>query len=288
MKFGTSYSYWGNVWNCDYCEVIKKVAGIGFDMLEVGADHLYHMNDSKLNELRELSERNNVELVANSGPAREYDLASPRKDIRQNGIAYYEKVMKQMVKAGSKKLIGAIYSFWPSDFVYSDKEEAWELSIDSIQKLAKTAEMLDIQISLEVLNRYETYILTTCEEAKVYCERIGSANVNILLDTFHMNIEEDDVTAAVITCKDMLGHLHVGEANRKLPGMGKSIDWNAIGAALKEISYDKGVVMEPFMISGGEVGRDIKVWRDLSDGASKEQLTKYISDSLIFLKKRFI
>lgn len=288
MKFGTSYSYWGNVWKCNYYKVIGKVAKIGFDMLEVGADHLYHMNDSELDKLRETSCEKNIELVANSGPAKEYDLASADQSVRENGIAYFKKVLRQMKKVGSSKLIGAIYSSWPSDFADTNKKAAWDRSIDSLQKLSRTAEELDIHISLEVLNRYETFILTDCCEAKYYCTRVGSSNIDILLDTFHMNIEEDDPVAVICECKDMLGHFHVGEANRKLPGMGNNIDWDAIGGALKKIGYDKGVVMEPFMLPGGEVGRDIKVWKDYSEGASQEKLTQYITDSLVFLKQKFL
>lgn len=287
MKFGTSYSYWGNVWSCDYKEVIAKVADIGFDMLEVGADHLYHMNEDELEMMRALSEEKGVALVANCGPAKEYDLASGDEKVRENGIAYFQTVLQNMKKAGSSQLIGAIYSFWPSDFKDIDKAGAWERSIEALKVVAKEAEQLDIYISLEVLNRYETFILTDCAEAKEYCERIGSTHINILLDTFHMNIEEDDQPSAIRNAGALLGHLHVGEGNRKLPGMGTSIDWLSIGKALHHIQYDKGVVMEPFMLSGGEVGRDIKVWRDLSNGATKEELTQYITDSLVFLKKQF-
>jgi len=288
MKFGTSYSYWSNVWDCDYSKVIHKVADIGFDMLEVGADHLHHMNEQELKKLRRDSQDRGVQLVANSGPAREHDLASADEAIRRDGIAFFQTVMANMKKIGSSKLIGAIYSFWPSDFVNVDKTAAWERSISSLKTLAKTAEELEVYISLEVLNRYETFILTDCAEAKEYCRQIGSPHINILLDTFHMNIEKDDTVAAIHLAGDMLGHFHVGEANRKLPGMGTSIPWDRIGKALKDIGYQKGVVMEPFMITGGEVGRDIKVWRDLSNGATQEQLTQYLRTSLEFLKEKFL
>ncbi len=287
MKFGTSYSYWGNVWSCDYRKVINKAADIGFDMLEYGVDHLYHMTEAEMDVLKAESQKCGIILVANSGPAKEYDMASKDKNIRTNGIAYFNEIMKRMKMIGSNKLIGAIYSNWPSDFTDTDKEGAWGRSIESLKILAKTAEELDIYISLEVLNRYESYILTDCAEAKEYCKRIGSSHIDILLDTFHMNIEEDNQAAAIKNAGSMLGHVHVGESNRKLPGMTNSIDWDAVGKALKEIHYDKGVVMEPFMNSGGEVGRDIKVWRDLSNGATQEQLTQYITDSLKFLKEKF-
>ena len=100
-----------------------------------------------------------------------------------------------------------------------------------------------------------------------------------------MNIEEDNMFDAIRKAGDLLGHVHVGECNRKLPGMNNSINWPEIGKALRDIGYQKAVVMEPFLLSGGQVGRDIRVWRDLSGGADEAQMTKYITDSLAYLKK---
>jgi len=119
-----------------------------------------------------------------------------------------------------------------------------------------------------------------------FCNEVDRKSVRLLLDTFHMNIEEDNIPDAIRRAGDLLAHVHVGEGNRKLPGMG-SLDWKAIGKALNDIGYDGMVVMEPFMKTGGSVGRDIKVWRDLSGGADEAQMDKYIKDSLTFLKKSF-
>ncbi len=84
-----------------------------------------------------------------------------------------------------------------------------------------------------------------------------------------------------------LGHFHVGEANRKLPGMNETIDWASVGRALRDINYQKGVVMEPFLKQGGEVGRDCRVWRDLSNGADEKTMDEYLITSLKFLKSKF-
>lgn len=105
-----------------------------------------------------------------------------------------------------------------------------------------------------------------------------------MLDCFHMNIEEDSFYDAIVSTGKYLGHFHVGEANRKVPGKGR-IPWNEIGRALRDIGYDGGVVMEPFVCMGGGVGQDIKVWRDLSNNASPEQLDADIAESCAFLRK---
>jgi D-psicose/D-tagatose/L-ribulose 3-epimerase len=80
-----------------------------------------------------------------------------------------------------------------------------------------------------------------------------------------MNIEEDSFAGAIKTAGRHLGHLHIGETNRRAPGRGK-MPWGEIFDALKTIRFKGSIVMEPFLMPGGEVGRDIKVFRDLRDG----------------------
>ena len=104
--------------------------------------------------------------------------------------------------------------------------------------------------------------------------------------TFHMNIEEDDMFAAIRKAGKKLGHFHVGENNRRLPGKG-GLDWYHIGEALREIGYDGNVVMEPFVQQGGGVGNDIKIWRDLSHGADGKQLDDDASNSVAYLRYCF-
>lgn len=291
MKFGTLYSYWNTSWECndeEYVDIIEAVSKIGFDILEISADHVYKMSTEQLAIINEAAKKHNITLTVNSGPPREFDLASDKAEIRKAGIEYFKSILNKMTIIDSKALIGAIYSYWPSDFSITDKDSAWKNSIESLKEIAVVAEELDILISLEVLNRNETYILTDCKEAIEYCELVGSKAVKVLLDTYHMNIEEDNILDAIRLAGDYLGHLHVGECNRKLPGMNNSIDWEGIGATLREIGYDKPIVMEPFLLNGGSVGDSIRVWRDLSNGADKEMMDQYIIDSLAFLKETFV
>lgn len=289
MKYGVGYAYWGTTWDCDlnkYKKIAKKLADFGFDMFEISADHLFHMNENELNEMAAIGKEYGLTFSTNSGPAKQYDLSSANETVRKNGLEYFEKIVKKMDVIKSPTLAGAIYSFWPTDFVDIDKEAAWERSIPLLRELGNVAESYGIECALEVLNRNETYILTDCREAIEYCNRIGSKAVNILLDTYHMNIEEDNMFDAIRLAGNMLGHFHVGEANRKLPGMNNSVDWGEVGKALRDINYKKGIVMEPFLLSGGAVGKDIRVWRDLSNGADEDIMDEYLKKSLLFLKSK--
>jgi len=286
MKFGTLYSYWGNEWSCNYIETAKKVAAIGFDILEIGAGHLITMSDIELTNLKAVSKDLGITLTSNIGPAKDKDVASSDPDIRKAGIRFLSDIMTAMDKIDSRSLVGVQYTYWPNDYSDLDKPAIWARGVESVKTLSKVAEAYNIEMCMEVVNRFESHILNTCEEGLQFCKDVDHKNVNVLLDTFHMNIEEDNIPDAFRKAGNMLGHVHVGEGNRKLPGEG-SLPWQEIGRALNDIHYNKGVVMEPFYFAGGQVGKDIKVWRDLSLGADAAEMDRKIAASLQFLKRQF-
>jgi D-psicose/D-tagatose/L-ribulose 3-epimerase len=86
-----------------------------------------------------------------------------------------------------------------------------------------------------------------------------------------MNIEEDSLRDSILDSKDWLGHFHLGEPNRRPPRRGR-MPWPEIFGALRAINYQGALVMEPFLVPGGDVGRDISVFRDLlgSDDLDEE------------------
>ncbi len=286
MKFGTLYAYWTHEWTGDYFYFAKKVAELGFDILEISAGDLLKMSDSEITELRALCTSLGIEISCNIGPAKCYDVAAKDEATRANGIKFLSDIMEKMDKLDSRSIVGVMYTYWPNDFSDLDKDAIWERSVKSVKKLGTVADGLGIDFCLEVVNRFETTLLNTAEEGVRYCKDVDCKSVKLLLDTFHMNIEEDSIPDAIRTAGDYLGHLHVGEGNRKLPGMGH-LPWKEIGKALNEIGFSKGVVMEPFMTMGGKVGSDIKVWRDLTGGATSEIMDKNIEKSLKFLRESF-
>lgn len=287
MRFGILYAYWTREWSGDYLYYAKKVKELGFDILEISAGDLLRMHDSEISVLRDLSKSLDLEISCNIGPPKQYDVASSDPAVRAAGIQFLTDIMKKMDLLDSRTLVGVMYTYWPNDFTDLDKPALWSRGVESCQVMGKTAQALGINMCLEVVNRFETPVLNTAEEAVRFCHEVGNPNVQILLDTFHMNIEEDNQADAIRTAGTLLGHLHVGEGNRKLPGQG-SLPWGEIGQALRDIGYTGGVVMEPFVLQGGQVGKDIKVWRDLSGGADEKQLDRAAAAALETLKRNFL
>lgn len=287
MKFGAFYAYWTHEWNGDYRMFASKVKNLGFDILEISAASLIEMPVKEIDELKAITKDLGISITSNIGPPKDKDIASKDRSVREAGIRFLTDIMKAMDRLDSRVLAGVLYTYWPYEFNDLDKQGMWERGVQSTRILCKTAEELGIDYCLEVVNRFETNILNTCKEALQYCKDVGSKNAKMLLDTFHMNIEEDSITDAIYLAGDYLGHFHAGEGNRNLPGRG-SLPWSEIGNALRGIGYDKGIVMEPFITMGGQIGKDVKVWRDLSGGADLDAMDEGIKESLTFLKRAFL
>jgi D-psicose/D-tagatose/L-ribulose 3-epimerase len=266
-KIGIYYAYWTHDWDADFHPFVDKVADIGFDVLEVNGGTVGNMTPGERRALRVHAEDRGLSLSYCIGLPKQYDLASEDKAVRDHGVGFLRTMAEAIGQMGGGNLGGIIYSYWPATLPAGvmDKRPYWDRSIASMKEAIKAAEDNNVYFNMEVVNRFEQYLLNTAVEAVDYVREVGSPNAKVMLDTFHINIEEDFFAEAIRTAGDHLGNFHVGENNRMPPGYGH-IPWTEVGAALRQIGYQGNVVMEPFLMPGGEVGRDIKVFRDLSVG----------------------
>lgn len=292
MQHGIYYAYWEREWAGDYKNYIQKVAKLGFDVLEIAAGPLPGYTNFQLSELRKCAEDNGIHLTIGYGPAPENNIASADQKVREHGLEFYKDLFARMEKIGADLIGGAIYSCWPIDYSKPvDKKGDWERGIEGIAKLGKIGLDYGINtIGLEVLNRFENHVLNTAKEGAAFVRSVrelepAAVNAKVMLDTFHMNIEEQSIGDAIRTAGDLLGHFHTGECNRMVPGQGRT-PWREIHDALKEVKYNGAVVMEPFVIPGGTVGQDIKIWREIVDDTTEEALDRDAKNALQF--QRFV
>ncbi len=289
MKYGIYFAYWEKEWRGDYKKYIDKMAELGFDILEIscGAFRTAYTTDEQLLELKKYAEDKNIMLTAGYGPGPEENPGSADPKVQENTVAFYRETLRKLHVLGIHTLGGGLYSYWPVDYTRPvDKEGDWERSVQNMKKIARYAEEYDVTLGMECLNRFEGYLLNTCEEALAYVDAVGSSHVKVMLDTFHMNVEEDNLGAAIRQAGSRLGHFHIGERNRQVPGRG-TMPWAEIGQALRDIGYQGAVVMEPFVMPGGRVGSDIKVWRNIVPDCSEEALDRDVKQSLQFVKHVF-
>ncbi|MFV0267972.1 MAG: sugar phosphate isomerase/epimerase family protein [Draconibacterium sp.] len=264
-KLGIFINLWERNWDVDHIKYIKKVSAIGYDILEFQAQPLLEMSHIRMDEIKKCASDYNIELTYSLGLDPRYDVSSSSATIRKKGIEYLQRIVERVGYMNGKIISGVSYGGWGiSAGTDYNKIDLVNRSLDSMRKIVKTAENYGVQYCVECVNRFESPIINTAQEALDYIAQIESDNIGILLDTYHMNIEEVSIGDAIRLVNSKLTNFHTGENNRSIPGMGMGhLNWDEIFAALKDINYRGPIISEPFVAMGGEVGRDIHVWRNL-------------------------
>ena len=286
-KVGMYYTFWSNEWLVDYPAVAKRIAGLGFDLMEINLAEFNKLPESKKKEFKAVADGVGVTVATCIGLSPAHDFASPERSVRQNGVEYVKRLLDDCRLLRAPVFAGLNFCAWPSSPPpgMKDKRPYVERSVECVKEVAKVAEGYGVIYALEVVNRFEQWLVNDAAEALAFCDAVGNPNCKIDLDTFHMNIEEDSFRDAILRCKGRMGHFHLGEANRRPPGQGR-LPWDEIFGALKEARYDGTIVMEPFLKPGGPVSRDVALWRDLSNGASDEELDRQGREACAFVRRK--
>ncbi|HEV3064726.1 MAG TPA: sugar phosphate isomerase/epimerase family protein [Chthoniobacterales bacterium] len=271
---GIHYGYWTQHWDSEPLQFVKRAQKCGFDILEVNAPKVTRMSDSERDALKGAAADAGLGLTYSIGMTSDMDLISEDAATRKKGVAFLKDVVRAMKQIGGTVMAGINYSSWPRKLLPGeDKKLLTDRSIEGVREAIKTAEDCDVIFCVEVVNRFEQFMMNTAAEGIAFAQEVGSPNCKILLDTFHMNIEEESIGGSIEEAGTWLGHFHLGETNRRPPGRGR-MPWSEIFGALKKINYQGALVMEPFLLPGGEVGRDICVYRDLlGNGDLDEEAT---------------
>jgi len=280
-KIGIHYGSFVSNWMDDQFPLIKKVKELGFDLLEFGSDYLLSQDDAGLKRLKDEAKAVGVDLVISLGLNPAQDIASPDKDARQAGKKILKDTAVAMRKAGILDVSGILYCAWNGKISgYEEKPERWAYSVESMREVAQVYKENGVYINIEVANRFENYLINTCDEVLKYVDEVGNDHVGIHLDTFHMNIEEDSFVTPILKATPRMRYFHIGENNRKMPGLGM-LPWKTIFDTLKYAGYTGPISMEPFVRPGGEVGSAVSLYRNMMD------LSEYEDDlrqSLAFVR----
>lgn len=280
MKFGVNSWVWVSPLNVKELKTLApKVKGMGFDSLEIpieGVDDLDYKAGAKI-----LSDNGLLTSVcAAMGPDR--DLIHSDKAIQKNGMEYIKHCIDATQTLGGTNLVGPIYSAVGRVWQQTADERAKDvdLLVKNLKTLAKYAGDKGVVLGVEPLNRFETSFMNTHQQAIEVIDRVGHPACKIMLDTFHMNIEEKSLAAAIRkTGKARLSHFHACENDRGAPGSG-NVTWSEVGQALRDIGYDGPVVIESFTDKVKSIARAAAIWRPFE--RSQDALAE---NGLEFLRK---
>jgi len=286
-KLGIFVNFWEKKWGIDYPYYIDKIKRLGYDILEFQAQPLLDMSDEECRLVKRHADKAGIKLSYSLGLNPKYDISSSDPQTRERGVKYLIAIVRKIAVMEGELFSGVTYAGWgvPSGFIgEKEKEELFSYSVESMRKVVKVAEREGVTVCCEAVNRFESPLINTAEEAIRYVDAVDSKNIGVHLDTYHMNIEENNIGDAIRLAGSKLRHFHTGENNRNLPGKGH-IDWDEVFGALKDIDYRRDIVSEPFLMMGDEVGYDIRVWRPLFENPTERRLDEAAQELLRFTKE---
>ncbi len=278
-KIGIHLSYWQESWSDELIPIFDRVKTAGFDVAELP---LLNPRIMDFSSLAVGLEQAGLLPSCGTGLGPETDITSPDQSIRAAGIDHLRACLEGAARLGSPILGGVTYAPW-GFFPDDNRVDRRTRCIESLGAAADYAASVGVVLCIEVLNRFEGYLLNTVDQGLALLAEVGSPGLKLHLDTFHMNIEEDNLPDAILRAGGRLGHFHCVANNRKAPGDGH-LDWGAIRSALKAIGYYGYLVAESFVNPVGEVGHDLFIWRQLSGDLDKNaaRIAKFIKNEVAF------
>jgi len=280
MKFGVITWVWTSPLTTEELgKLAPHVAELGFDWVEVPIEGLDDLDYTKGAEIIK-SNNLGVSVCGAMGPDR--DLIHEDASIRENGMNYLHACVDACETLGATNLVGPFYSAVGRTWKSTAQERAkdTDLLVVNLKKLADYANDHDVILCVEPLNRFETSFMNLATQVVEVVDRVDSPACQIMLDTFHMNIEEKSLGDAIRAAGPRLKHLHSCENDRGAPGSGH-IPWDDVAKALKDINYDGPVVIESFTDKVESISRAAAIWRSLAP--TQDALAV---DGLSFLKSK--
>ncbi|MCY4371672.1 MAG: sugar phosphate isomerase/epimerase [bacterium] len=264
-RVGIEIFYWLDNWSDDQSSVFGKAAEAGYDGVEIS---LVAGLDVGVARMERTAASLGLDVLCSTGLSPTMDISSPDPAIRSAGADHLRRSLDQAAQLRSPILGGVTFAPWMG-FPEGGHDGYRRRSAEALHDVAGYAATLGIDICLEVLNRFETFMFNTVADCLRFIDMVDHPSVKVELDTFHMNMEEDDLAGAVRLASGRIGHVQVAANNRRAPQYGH-IDWHPFREALDEAGYDGWVVFETFPNSKVETGQATYAWRDLTDDPDRD------------------
>ncbi|NRF93755.1 sugar phosphate isomerase/epimerase [Paenibacillus frigoriresistens] len=257
MKLGVQTTGWCSTWSNEQLHVIDTIKGYEFDFVEFSLTRLDLFDvkavKNRLNDAQ-LEACTSTLLLLDS-----QDITNPDLSIRQQGVQYLKQCVKATADIGAHQLSGVLHSRLGKKIAGRPTETDWHYASECLREVAQFARDYGVQLGLEPINRYESYLVNTCRQALDLIDLINEPNIGVHLDTYHMNMEEKQMDASIMLAGNKLVHLHLNENDWGVAGTGH-IQWDDIFKALSELDFTGYASIESVVHLQGD-----PVWRQLAE-----------------------
>lgn len=268
IKFGVSTFVWVSPFDTNAFYLVDKVAKMGYDIIEVAVED---KNLIDWTQLKSLAKNAGLDVTISGAFGPDRDISSTDPAIRNNGLQYIIDCVEIANFMESPIFTGPVYSAVGKTRIVSPEQKKQERDwcIENLLTAGDIAKKNGVVIGVEPLNRFETDMVNTVDQALSIVKEVNNPFVKISLDTFHGNIEEKSIPASIRKIgKDLLCHVQGNESDRGTPGTG-NLDWTGIKQALNDIGYEGAVVIETFGAPSKELAKAASIWRPLANSADE-------------------
>jgi D-psicose/D-tagatose/L-ribulose 3-epimerase len=278
-QIGVNAWVWSSPVNTDeFGRLAPRISKMGFDLIEFGIEGTSDLDYSRAAEIARANGLG-VSVCAAMGPDR--DLIHSDESIRRNGMDYVRHCIDAAKTVGAPNVIGPLYSAVGRTWQATDDERKKDLDllVRQLRELSVYAADRGVGLAVEPLNRFETSFLNLSAQAIEVVDRVDHPACGILLDTFHMNIEERSIGDAIRAAGKRVRQLHTCENDRGAPGSGH-VPWQEVAKACRDIGFNGPFVIESFTNKVKSIARAAAIWRNFAP--TQDALAE---DGLRFLRK---
>jgi len=259
MKIGISAFAWTAAFGPQHVDLLPRIKEMGLDGVEIP---MFDPNDLPVSAIRSACEQNDLDCTVCAILPHNMNPISPDANVRQKSQKHLAHCIDVSAALGAKLIGGPLYA--PIGYLpeHRPQRDEWLWAIEAFQSVSSLLDSSEMMLSIEPVNRSETFLLRTSREAKSLCEAIGHSRVGVTIDTFHANIEEKCIVQAIRHLGSHLKHIHASENDRGLLGEGH-VDFPAIENALRESGYDGYLMIEGFGYDPRENRSPGFLWADV-------------------------
>jgi D-psicose/D-tagatose/L-ribulose 3-epimerase len=267
FKYGVDSLIWTEEFTEKDLSLIDKAKALGFKVIDVNVSHPERF---PVKVVKDRIKEVGIEVVTTIGLPADANPISPKPEVRRHAIETLKLMVNINNEIGSKILGGVLYAAWGYLSGKCRTEEEWTWSIESMREVCGYAKSKsNLILAIEPVNRFETHFINIAGDAVRYCKEVGTGNLKVHLDSFHMIREESSYREAVEACgREYLGYVHVGENNRGIPGTGQ-VPWKEFFTALKQVGYTGPLTIESFDPNFEELNRLCAIWRKFADSGEE-------------------
>ncbi|HEX6224664.1 MAG TPA: sugar phosphate isomerase/epimerase [Chryseolinea sp.] len=278
IKFAVSTWLWTSPFTTDTVSLFPKIKSMGFDAVEIPVEYPEKISGSKVQEALKANDLTPIVCGA-FGPSR--DLTHDDPAVHETCFTYIRQCLDLCNAWNAKFLAGPMYSAVGKARMVAPEQKKleWDRAVTNLHKVSRLAGERALEIALEPLNRFESDLINTAEDVMRLIRDINHPSAKVLLDGFHMAIEEPDLEKAITSVGNKLIHVQVSENYRGTPGTGQT-PWNSFKTGLAKINYEGAVSIESFTPEIKELAGAVCIWKNLAPSQDG-----FASEGLKFLKK---